>query len=100
MNFIDYTETVLIVGTIVLSIFLSLLSISKYKRSGSRKMILASLAFSLFAVFSISQLYEEFVLEGGSETHSNIIIDIIIHLIPLAILILFFVGIMEKRKIN
>jgi multisubunit Na+/H+ antiporter MnhB subunit len=100
MNLIDFTEMVLIAGTVVLSILLSSLSISKYKRTGLRKMILASVAFSLFAVFSISELYEEFVLEGGSEAHPNLFIDIIIHLIPFVILILFFVGISEKRKLN
>ncbi len=100
MNLIDFTEMVLIAGTVVLSILLSSLSISKYKRTGLRKMILASVAFSLFAVFSISELYEEFVLEGGSEAHPNLFIDIIIHLIPFVILILFFIGISEKRKLN
>jgi hypothetical protein len=67
MNLIDFTEMVLIAGTVVLSILLSSLSISKYKRTGLRKMILASVAFSLFAVFSISELYEEFVLEEAAK---------------------------------
>jgi hypothetical protein len=100
MNFIDYAEKVLIGGTTVLSILLSSLSMSRYKRTGLRKMLLASLAFSLFAVFSISELYEEFILEGGSEAHPNLFIDIIIHIIPFVILILFFIGITEKRKLS
>ena len=61
-------------------------------------MIYATIAYSLFAVFSLSQFYEEFVLEGGNEAHPSLITDIGIHSIPLAILILFFIGIVKKEK--
>ena len=61
-------------------------------------MIYATIAYSLFAIFSLSQFYEEFVLEGGNEAHPNLIIDIAVHSIPLVILVLFFIGIVKKEK--
>ena len=61
-------------------------------------MIYATIAYSLFAIFSLSQFYEEFVLEGGNEAHPNFIINIAVHTIPLVILILFFIGIVKKEK--
>ena len=61
-------------------------------------MIYATIAYSLFAVFSLSQFYEEFVLEGGNEAHPNFIINIAVYTIPSVILILFFIGILKKEK--
>lgn len=98
MNYLDLIEFILIMATISLSILLSALSVSAYRRSRLKKMIYASIAYSLFAIFSVSQFYEEFVLEGGNEAHQNLIIDISVHSIPLAILILFFIGIVKKEK--
>jgi hypothetical protein len=61
-------------------------------------MVYATIAYSLFAIFSLSQFYEEFILEGGNEAHPNFIINIAVHSIPLVILILFFIGIVKKEK--
>jgi hypothetical protein len=61
-------------------------------------MIYATIAYSLFAVFSLSQFYEEFVLEGGNEAHPNFIINIAVYTIPFVILILFFIGKLKKEK--
>ena len=61
-------------------------------------MIYATIAYSLFAVFSLSQFYEEFVLEGGNEAHPNFIINIVVYTMPFVILILFFIGILKKEK--
>jgi hypothetical protein len=61
-------------------------------------MIYATIAYSLFAIFSLSQFYEEFVLEGGNDAQPNFIINIAVHTIPLVILILFFIGIVKKEK--
>ena len=74
------------------------LSVSAYRNSRLKKMIYATIAYSLFAIFSLSQFYEEFVLEGGNEAHPSLITDIGIHSIQLAILILFFIGIVKKEK--
>ena len=98
MNFIDQIEIILIIATMGLSILLSALSVSAYRNSRLKKMIYATIAYSLFAIFSLSQFYEEFVLEGGNEGHPSLITDIGIHSIPLAILILFFIGIVKKEK--
>ena len=65
MNPIDQIEIILIIATMGLSILLSALSLSAYRKSGLKKMIYATIAYSLFAIFSLSQFYEEFVLEGG-----------------------------------
>ena len=62
-------------------------------------MIYATIAYSLFAIFSLSQFYKEFVLEGGNEAQPNFIINNAVHTVPLVILILFFIGIAKKRKI-
>jgi hypothetical protein len=98
MNLIDQIEIILIIATMGLSILLSVLSVSAYRNSRLKKMIYATIAYSLFAIFSLSQFYEEFVLEGGNEAHPSLITDIGIHSIPLAILILFFIGIVKKEK--
>jgi hypothetical protein len=96
MNHVDTIEIILIITTVGLSVLLSTLSISAYRSSRLKKMIYATIAYSLFAIFSLSQFYEEFILEGGNESHPNFVIDIIIHSIPLVILILFFIGIVKK----
>jgi hypothetical protein len=99
MNEIENIEIFLIFATITLSVLLSALSISAYRKSRLKKMIYASIAYSLFAIFSLNLLYEEFVLEGGDgETHPSLITEIAIHSIPLIILILFFIGIVKKEK--
>ena len=98
MNLIEQIEIILLIATMGLSILLSALSVSAYRNSRLKKMIYATIAYSLFAIFSLSQFYEEFVLEGGNETHPNFIINIAVHTIPLVILILFFIGIVKKEK--
>jgi len=62
-------------------------------------MIYATIAYSLFAIFSLSQFYKEFVLEGGNEAQLKFIINNAVHSVPLVILILFFIGIAKKGKI-
>ena len=99
MNEIENIEIFLIFATITLSVLLSALSISAYRKSRLKKMIYASIAYSLFAIFSLNLLYEEFVLErDGGETHPSLITEIAILSIPLIILILFFIGIVKKEK--
>jgi cbb3-type cytochrome oxidase subunit 3 len=98
MNIIEQIEIILLIATMGLSILLSALSVSAYRNSRLKKMIYATIAYSLFAIVSLSQFYEEFLLEGGNEAHPNFIINIAVHSIPLAILILFFIGIVKKEK--
>jgi hypothetical protein len=81
-----------------LSILLSALSVSAYRNSRLKKMIYAIITYPLFAIFSLSQFYEEFILEGGNDAQPNFIINIAVHTIPLVILILFFIGIVKKEK--
>ena len=98
MNIIDQIEIILIIATMSLSILLSALSLSAYRKSGLKKMIYATIAYSLFAIFSLSQFYEEFVLEGGNDAQPKFIINIAVHTIPLVILILFFIDKVKKEK--
>jgi hypothetical protein len=100
MNVIDQVEIIIIGATIGLSILLSILSASAYKRTKLKKMVYATIAYSLFAVFSINQFYEEYVLEGGNGAHPSLLSDIALHAVPLAILVLLFVGIVKKENYN
>lgn len=56
------------------------------------------MAYSLFTIFSLNQFYEGFVLEVGSESDPILIADITLHLTPIVILILFFIGIVKKNS--
>ncbi len=60
MNLIEQIEIILLIATMGLSILLSALSVSAYRNSRLKKMIYATIAYSLFAIVSLSQFYEEF----------------------------------------
>jgi hypothetical protein len=87
MNLIDQIDIILIIATMSLSILLFALSVPAYRNSRLKKMIYTTIAYSLFAIFSLSQFYEEFVLECSKEAQPNFIINIAVHTIPLVILI-------------
>jgi hypothetical protein len=80
-------EIIMIIANMGLSILLSALSVSAYRNSRLKKMIYAIITYSLFAIFSLSQFYEEFILEGGNDAQPNFIINIAVLPIPLIILV-------------
>ncbi len=91
MNVIDQVETIIIAATIGLSILLSILSASAYKRTKLKKMVYATIAYSLFAVFSINQFYEEYVLEGGNGSNPSLLSDIALYAGTTTYQVLFFI---------
>lgn len=101
MDVFDQIELIIIASTIGFSILLSILSIASYRKTGLRKMVYATAAFALFAVFSTYQYLEENMLEGNAqESIDNPITDLTLPAIPLVILILFFVALIKKDGIS
>lgn len=85
-------ETAIMVATGVFSLILLALSISAYKRTGLKKIGYAAAAFALFG---IQLLYES--LEETFEVLDTGYGDIIVSSMTLAILILFFLAIIQRK---
>jgi hypothetical protein len=101
MDAFDQIELIVIACSIGLAILLSILSISSYKKTGLRKMLYATAAFALFAVFSSYQYLEENMLEGNAqESIDSPITDVTLPAIPLIILTLFFLALLKKDRIT
>lgn len=99
MDVFDQIELIIIATSIGLSILLSVLSFASYRKFGLRKMVYATVAFALFAVFSTYQYLEENLLEGSAhETFDSPITDITLPAIPLIILVLFFLALLRKES--
>lgn len=97
MDAFDQIELIIIASTIGLSILLSILSISSYRKTKLKKMVYATSAFALFAVFSSYQYLEENILErNAQETIDTPITDVTLPAIPLIILTLFFLALIKK----
>ena len=77
----------------VFSLLLLALSILAYKRTGLKKIIFAAIAFSLFAVQLLLESIEETFFLGDLP-----IMDILSSAMTLAILVLFFLAIVQKNK--
>ena len=77
----------------IFSILLLALSISAYRRTGLKKLIYAAIAFALFG---IQLLFES--LEDTFEVLDTGYSSIIISSMTLAILVLFFLAIVQKNK--
>jgi hypothetical protein len=86
-------ESVILAATGIFSLLLLALSILAYKRTQIKKIVFASIAFSLFAIqLILSSLEEAFgILEEPP------IGDILISSMTLAILVLFFLAIVKKE---
>ncbi len=101
MDAFDQIEFMIIASTIGLSVLLSILSIASYRKTGLGKMVCATAAFALFAVFSSYQYLEENILEGNAqETIDTPITDVTLPAIPLIILTLFFLSLIKKDNIS
>jgi hypothetical protein len=86
-------ETVILAVTGILSLLLLALSISAYRKTGLKKIIYAAAAFALFGVQLLFESLEETfeVLDTGYGS-------VITSSMTLAILILFFLAIVQKNK--
>jgi len=81
------------IGIAAFSLILLGLSISAYRRTGFRNMLYAGVAFGLFAVQMVLEYLGDAV--GVGEPYN----DIVTPGITLAILVLFFMAIVSKRRI-
>jgi signal transduction histidine kinase len=77
----------------IFSILLFALSISAYRKTGFKKLIYAAIAFALFAVQLLIQS-----LEDSFELFDMGYTSLIISSMTLAILVLFFLAIVQKNK--
>ena len=97
MDIFDGIEITITASTMVLAIILSMLSITGYRKNKLKKMLYAAIAFGLFAIFALYQYVEENYLEANViETIDNFATDLILPVIPLVILLLFFLALIKK----
>jgi hypothetical protein len=91
-EFFDGIERTIQAATGIFSILLLALSISAYRRTGLKKIIFAAVAFALFAVqLLIESLEDTFeVLDTGYGS-------VLTSAMTLAILVLFFMAIVQKK---
>jgi hypothetical protein len=89
----ENVETIIIAVTGIFSLLLVALSISAYRRTGLKKVIYAATAFALFGIQLLFEPVEETfeVLDTGYGS-------VITSSMTLAILILFFLAIVQKNK--
>ena len=87
----EIVENILyIIGTIFAAILIAL-SISAYRNTHLRKLIYAIIAFLLFGIFLFYEYLEH------SMSLDNPFTDIVLPSMALSILVLFFLGIINKR---
>jgi hypothetical protein len=86
-------ETTIVAVTGILSLLLLALSISAYRKTGLKRIIYAAMAFALFG---IQLLFES--LEDTVEALDTGYGSVITSSMTLAILVLFFLAIVQKNK--
>lgn len=91
-DFFEGIESTIQAATGIFSILLLVLSISAYRRTGIRKIIYAAAAFALFGTQLLFEALEETfeVLDTGYGS-------IVTSSMTLAILVLFFLAIVQKK---
>lgn len=77
-----------------LSIFLTIMAVSAYKKTGVSKLKYIALAFFLFTVYLATEAFQELL------TFDDDSFDLFLSIIMMFILISFFFGIMRKTKEN
>ena len=75
-----------------LSIVLTIMAISTYRKTGMSQLKFIALAFSLFSVYLITEGMQELL------TFNDDSFDLFLSVIMMCILISFFLGIMRKKK--
>lgn len=83
--------TVAIAG---LSIFLTIMALSAYKKTGVSQLKYIASAFSLFTIYLLTEAMQEFLPFNDDS------FDLFLSIIMMAILLCFFFGIMRKKKNN
>lgn len=91
------TEDDVIAGSVTvaiagLSIFLTIMAISAYKRTRVHQLKYIALAFSLFTIYLVTEALQELL------TFDDDSFDLFLSIIMMFILISFFFGIMRKKK--
>ncbi|MGY5152510.1 MAG: hypothetical protein ACW9XA_09625 [Candidatus Nitrosopumilus sp. bin_6a] len=91
------TQDDLIAGSVTvaiagLSIVLTIMAISAYRKTGMSQLKFIALAFSLFTVYLATEAMQELL------TFNDDSFDLFLSVIMMGILISFFLGIMRKKK--
>ncbi|NNL58206.1 MAG: hypothetical protein HKP31_01875 [Nitrosopumilus sp.] len=91
------TQDDLIAGSVTvaiagLSILLTIMAISAYKKTGVSQLKYIALAFSLFTIYLATEAFQELL------TFDDDSFDLFLSVIMLFILLSFFFGIMRKKK--
>ncbi|HYY86541.1 MAG TPA: hypothetical protein VE594_05490 [Nitrososphaeraceae archaeon] len=94
IGFFDLLEGLLYAGGAVIAALLFTLSLSAYKNSRLKNLLYAVIAFSLFVIFLIYEYVEH------TYTFDTPVTDIVVPSIVLAILVLFFLAIIKRNKLN
>jgi hypothetical protein len=85
------TQEALDIAIAVFALILLALSLSAYRRTRLRRLLLVSGAFGLFAVEVLIRQLDDFVFNVGSQTE-----QILVAVMEFAILLLFFVAIVVR----
>jgi hypothetical protein len=93
VDIFENIETTIVAVTGILSLLLLALSISAYRKTGLKRIIYAAMAFALFG---IQLLFES--LEDTVEALDTGYGSVITSSMTLAILVLFFLAIVQKNK--
>jgi hypothetical protein len=88
--YLELIELVLYIGGSILGAVLAVLSVVSYRKTGLKKLLYATIAFSLFCLFLIYEGLEHFFFLD------NLFTDIIIPLSGSAIVFFFFLSAIKK----
>jgi len=86
------TEEILNAGIAVFALILLVLTLSTYRRTKLRSLLLVSAAFGLFAVEVVIRQFDVFVFAVGYQTD-----QIITTVMEFIVLLLFFLAVVMKR---
>ena len=86
-------ETIIVAITGIFSLLLLALSISAYRKTGLKRIIYAAMAFALFGIQLLFESFED-TIEALDTGYGSVITSSM----TLAILVLFFLAIVQKNK--
>lgn len=94
IDIFELLEGLVYVGGAVFAALLVALSLSAYRNSRLKNLLYAVVAFSLFVIFLIYEYMEH------TYDFDTPVTDIVVPFMVLAILVLFFLAIIKRNKIN
>lgn len=94
IDIFELLEGLIYVGGAVFAALLVALSLSAYRNSRLKNLLYAVVAFSLFVIFLIYEYMEH------TYDFDTPVTDIVVPFMVLAILVLFFLAIIKRNKIN